>query len=166
MKQDKYLGLILVALSALLFWQAELLPPPMFGTLGTAAFPKLIFTLLGLGGLGIFIKALILERKLAIESGDVSGQSNGSAEKKGFFLPDYKYVFIGFAFFVVYVLLMYYLGYLISTLIFLPCFMWILGPRDKKSLVVIALVSLGLTFLMQFCFVHLLKVFLPSGALF
>jgi hypothetical protein len=44
--------------------------------------------------------------------------------------------------------------------------MWILGPRDKKSLVVIALVSLGLTFLMQFCFVHLLKVFLPSGALF
>ena len=66
----------------------------------------------------------------------------------------------------VYVILMYYLGYLISTIVFLPVLMWILGPKTKTAAITIVLVSLGLTIGMQVVFARLLKVFLPDGALF
>jgi hypothetical protein len=61
---------------------------------------------------------------------------------------------------------MYYLGYVIATLIFMPLFMWILGPKTKKAFVTIVIVSLALTFGMQYGFANVLKVFLPTGAVF
>jgi hypothetical protein len=61
---------------------------------------------------------------------------------------------------------MYYLGYPIATLIFLPVIMWVLGPRNKKSVVVIILTTLGVTFIIYYSFLKLLNVFLPEGSLF
>ena len=61
---------------------------------------------------------------------------------------------------------MYYLGYPIATLIFMPVFMWILGPRTKKAALVTVLTTLGVTFIIYYSFLKLLSVFLPEGSLF
>jgi hypothetical protein len=44
--------------------------------------------------------------------------------------------------------------------------MWVLGPRNKKSAVVIILTTLGVTFIIYYSFLKLLNVFLPEGSLF
>jgi hypothetical protein len=82
------------------------------------------------------------------------------------FFKYYQYVIFGFLAFLAYVVLMYYLGYPIATLIFMPVFMWILGPRNKKAALVTALTTLGVTFVIYYSFLKLLRVFLPEGSLF
>ena len=159
MKQDKVLGLILLLFSAFMYYQAEQLPEAMFGALGADVFPKLLFILLALGGLGLIIQAFRKERKLAREGRKLE-------KKPGPGLAHYKNVIIGFGFFLVYVALMYYVGYVIAALVFLPGFMWILGPKTKKSALIIGAVTLGLTFSLQYLFLNLLKVYLPEGSIF
>lgn len=63
-------------------------------------------------------------------------------------------------------MLMYYAGYLISTAFFMLVLMWILGPRTKRSGVVIVATSFAVTYGIYFSFLKLLKVFLPSGVWF
>ena len=70
------------------------------------------------------------------------------------FLKSYQFVIFGFVAFFVYVVLMYYLGYPIATLIFMPVFMWILGPRDKKAALVTTLTTLGVTFIIYYSFLN------------
>lgn len=167
MKQDKFVGLILIVFSGFMYYQASQLPPAMFGARGADVFPKILFALLALFGAALLIQSFWKARneKLASQHEQERDKaSSGTPEHKG--VAYYKYVIIGFAAFMVYVILMYYLGYLISTLIFLPVLMWILGPKTKTAAITIVLVSLGLTVGMQVGFARLLKVFLPDGALF
>ena len=162
MKQDRVIGLILVAFSGLMYYQASQLPPAMFGTLGADVFPKILFVLLALAGVILFIQGMT---KKATPGKPVQGAASDSkAQPRG--VAFYRNVIIGFASFMGYVILMDYLGYVISTLIFLPVLMWILGPKTKKSAVTIVLVTLGLTYGMQYGFANILKVFLPEGSVF
>ena len=159
MKRDSALGLILIAFSGLMYYQASQLPPAMFGTLGADVFPKILFVLLALAGLSLFIQGMTRKTAAAETAGaDQKDRPQGI----GF----YRNVIIGFGSFMGYVILMGYLGYVISTLIFLPVLMWTLGPKTKKSALTIVLVTLGLTYGMQYGFAHILKVFLPEGSLF
>ncbi|MBT8365287.1 MAG: tripartite tricarboxylate transporter TctB family protein [Deltaproteobacteria bacterium] len=82
------------------------------------------------------------------------------------FFNYYRYVILGFLAFFGYVVLMYYFGYPISTLIFMPVLMWVLGPRNKKAALVITVTTLGVTFVIYYSFLKLLRVFLPEGSLF
>ncbi len=167
MKQDQFVGLILIIFSGFMYYQASQLPPAMFGALGADIFPKILFALLALFGATLLIQSFWKVRKETLASQqepDRDKTLSVTTEPKG--VAYYKYVIIGFASFMVYVILMYYLGYLISTLFFLPVLMWILGPKTKTAAITIVLVSLGLTIGMQVVFARLLKVFLPEGAFF
>lgn len=167
MNRDQTIGLVLILFAVFMYYQATLLPPPMFGALGADVFPKLLFFLLALFGGTLFVQATIkARRRPAAAEGGAGGAGAQTADGVKKAIAHYRYVIVGFAFFCLYVVLMYYLGYMIATLIFMPAFMWILGPRSKKSLLIITVVSLGLTFGMQYGFAHVLKVFLPSGTLF
>lgn len=160
MKQDQVFGAVLIAFSVFMYIKAEQLPPPMFGALGADVFPKILFVLLASMGAVLTGQSLWKQAKrprLESPPAEVSAET---------YFRRYRYVYMGFFFFLGYVVIMYYLGYLIATLIYLPAFMWVLGPRTLKSAAVIGVISFVLTFGLQYAFIYLLKVYLPEGSLF
>ncbi len=169
MKEDKVIGLILIAFSIFMYIQAERLPPALFGTLGASFVPKILFIILAGCGTILTIQSLIRDRRLRASKADLPAGDAGPEESRFdamAFFRHYRYVIFGFLAFLAYVVLMYYLGYLIATLIFMPAFMWILGPRTKKAALVTALTTLCVTFVIYYSFLKFLKVFLPEGSLF
>ena len=169
MKEDKVIGLILIAFSAFMYVQADRLPPALFGSLGADFVPKILFIILAICGAALIVQSLIRERKAKVSAADSkleNGGGEGLLSTTRALLRYYQYVIFGFLAFLAYVILMYYLGYPIATLIFLPVIMWVLGPRNKKSVLVIILTTLGVTFIIYYSFLKFLKVFLPEGSLF
>jgi len=169
MKEDKVIGLILIAFSVFMYVQADRLPPAMFGALGADLVPKILFAVLAVCGAALIVQSLSREKKAkasGVDSQPENAGGEGVIDKTKALLKYYQYVIFGFLAFLAYVILMYYLGYPIATLIFLPVIMWILGPRSKKSVVVIILTTLGVTFIIYYSFLKLLNVFLPEGSLF
>lgn len=63
----------------------------------------------------------------------------------------------------IYTLLISFFGFMLSTALFLPLTMFMMGHRNKK---VIALSSAGLLLFIQILFVSLLQVPLPDGMIF
>ena len=165
MKQDKVIGIILIVFSALMYYQTTILPPPLFGDVGAAFVPKIWFTILGICGVSLTVAGFIRDRKNRAPGTDEVALDHFGARMKEFFIH-YRFVFAGFIIFFLYILLMKYVGYLYSTLLFMPVLMWVLGPKTGKSVVIIALTSVGVTGIIYFGFVKVLKVFLPSGSLF
>ncbi len=159
MKRDQVIGLILILFAGFMYYQATKLPPAMFGALGADVFPKLLFILLAVFGAALIVQATLKARK------EAKAEDLPQTTKTGG-IGHYKNVIFGFAAFCLYVILMYYLGYTISTLIFMPLLMFILAPRTKAAAVSVVLVTLALTFSLQYGFAKALKVFLPSSALF
>jgi len=169
MKEDKVIGLILIAFSIFMYIQADRLPPALFGTLGAGFVPKILFAILAGCGAVLTTQSLIRDRKARAAEAEVQSDQVAPAAP-GFtvtgFLKYYQYVIFGFLAFLAYVVLMYYLGYPIATLIFMPVFMWVLGPRNKKAALITTLTTLGVTFIIYYSFLKLLNVFLPEGSLF
>jgi hypothetical protein len=169
MKEDKVIGLILIFFSVFMYVQADRLPPALFGALGADLVPKILFITLAICGAVLTAQSLIRERKAKVSGVDSQLENAGRRGlrlKTKELLGYYRYVIFGFLAFLAYVILMYYLGYPIATLIFLPVIMWVLGPRNKKSVLVITLTTLGVTFIIYYSFLKFLKVFLPEGSLF
>jgi hypothetical protein len=128
-----------------------------------------LFVVLAICGAVLIVQSLIRARKAKASGVDPQPEKAGGEgvlDKTKALLKYYQYVIFGFLAFLAYVILMYYLGYPIATLIFLPVIMWVLGPRNKKSAVVIILTTLGVTFIIYYSFLKLLNVFLPEGSLF
>lgn len=169
MKEDKVIGGLLIAFSAFMYLQASKLPPAIFGAYGAGLFPKILFASLGICGALLTIGAVLRERKAKAssvhpeEAGVGVGRIWVEVKKT---LSYHNYVIFSFLAFFVYVAIMHYLGYPIATLIFMPVLMWVLGPRNKKAAVVIVATTLGVTFVIHYSFLKLLKVFLPAGSLF
>jgi len=167
-KEDKVIGIILVVFSGLMYYKTLEFPPAMFGTLGAGFFPQILFTLLAVAGAVLTISGFMRERKRS----DRGRPEKGKPRETQFWttikesLHYHSHVIISFFCFFCYILLMSYFGYTISTLLFMPILMWILGPRNRRAIPITIMVSLGMTFVIYFGFVEFLKVFLPEGSLF
>ena len=165
MKQDKVIGIALIVFAGIMYYQTTLLPPALFGDIGAAFVPKIWFTILGICGVSLTITGFVRDRKNRASGADEVAVDHFGARIKEFFIH-YRFVFAGFIIFFLYICLMNYIGYLYSTLLFMPVLMWVLGPKTGKSAAIIALTSVGVTGIIYFGFVKVLKVFLPSGSLF
>ncbi|MGD2016065.1 MAG: tripartite tricarboxylate transporter TctB family protein [Desulfobacterales bacterium] len=169
MKADKVIGLILIAFSIFMYVQADRLPPALFGALGADFVPKILFIILACCGAVLTIQCFIRERRIkaaAVELREDEDEPVDSSFTVKEFFNYYRYVILGFVAFLAYVIIMYYLGYPIATLIFMPVFMWVLGPRNKKAALITVLTTLGVTFIIYYSLLKLLRVFLPEGSLF
>lgn len=169
MKEDKVIGGVLIAFSAFMYLQADKLPPAMFGAHGADLFPKILFAILGICGALLTIGAVLRERMAKASSARPEEARVGAGKiwvEVKETLSYYKYVIFAFLAFLAYVVIMYYFGYPIATLIFMPVLMWVLGPRNKKAALVVVATTLGVTFVIHYSFLKLLKVFLPAGRLF
>jgi hypothetical protein len=167
MKEDKIIGIILIVFSAFMYSQTLDFPEAVFGTKGAGFFPKILFSLLALAGAALIANAFIRERK---KTGGSPAERKGPAppfrDRVGKSLSSYSQVILSFTLVFVYIVIMDYLGYMVATLAFMVTLMWFLGPKRRKDIPLILVISCGMTFIIYFAFLELLQIFLPEGNLF
>jgi hypothetical protein len=167
MKEDKIIGIILIAFSAFMYSQTLEFPEAVFGTKGAGFFPKILFSLLALAGAALTASAFMRDRK------KTGGPQAGEKGREMLFrdrvknsLDSHSQVILSFFLVFVYIVIMDYFGYLVATLAFMVTLMWYLGPRSRRKIPLILVISCGMTFVIYFSFLELLQIFLPEGSLF
>ena len=88
------------------------------------------------------------------------------AEAEGPEKADYKRVLTSFIIILVYVFVLKSVGFIISTLVYLPVQMFILAPeerRGKKNVIQLLLTDVLFTFVVFFLFRYGFKIVLPAG---
>ncbi|MGN0268538.1 MAG: tripartite tricarboxylate transporter TctB family protein [Lachnospiraceae bacterium] len=79
---------------------------------------------------------------------------------------DYVRVLSSFIAILIYVFVLQPVGFILSTVVFLPVEMWILSPNDKRGLkdtAILALIGVVFTFAVFFLFRYGFKIVLPAG---
>lgn len=79
---------------------------------------------------------------------------------------DYKRMLISFILILVYVYLLHPIGFIVSTILYLPLQMYILAPDDKKKkrdIIQLAIITVIFTFVVFFLFRYGFKIILPAG---
>jgi putative tricarboxylic transport membrane protein len=137
--QDHLAGALLVLFAIIgIFASVNILDPGM-SSLSAGSYPLLLFICLGFMGIGLYWQGY-------------------KGVKKGF--PTFKWRIIlkivGLLLF--YAFSIEYIGFIISTLIFISLTMWVL---EEKRIVVIAGISLSITFGIYLIFEKILKIMLP-----
>jgi len=167
MKEDKVIGIILIVFSAFMYSQTLDFPEAVFGTKGAGFFPKILFSLLGLAGAVLTAGAVIRNRKKK-DSPPAEGKSPEMRfrDRAKSSLRGHSQVILSFFLVFVYIMIMDYFGYLIATLAFMGTLMWYLGPKSRREIPLILMISCGVTFIIYFSFLELLQIFLPEGSLF
>ncbi|MCM3709140.1 tripartite tricarboxylate transporter TctB family protein [Sporosarcina luteola] len=148
-KNDRIIGLVIVAIGALMLFQTYILDYPVFlDDPGPKLMPQVIAILLVLCGIG-----LLAWPKKRVDSEEVTTEKN----KKGTILM----AIIG-ASLICYVILLNWLGFIISTFVFLAFVIWILSEvRNKMTIVKSGLVSIVVTMSIYLIFVEALGILLP-----
>ena len=88
------------------------------------------------------------------------------AEAEGPEKADYKRVLTSFIIILVYVFVLKSVGFIISTLVYLPVQMFILAPeerRGKKDVIQLLITDVLFTFVVFFLFRYGFKIVLPAG---
>jgi hypothetical protein len=128
-KKDAVLGTVMVIISSIMIWQADLLPRGnKWDLLGPAAYPKWI-------SWGLLILSVILILSSLRRSGKESW------DWSALILPGFTFLIL-----MGYVFIMPMMGFIISTLLFLVILQALLSPSQKKPWLHIACVSLFFTF--------------------
>jgi hypothetical protein len=167
MKEDKVIGIILIVFSAFMYTQTLEFPEAVFGTKGAGFFPKILFSLLALAGAALTASAFIRDRKKTI--GPPAGGKSPDIpfrDRVKNSLDSHSQVILSFFLVFVYIVIMDYFGYLVATLAFMVTLMWFLGPKRRRGIPLILVISCGMTFIIYFSFLELLQIFLPEGSLF
>jgi hypothetical protein len=155
MKRDVGIGLGLLGVCAVFYWQTGLVPTPPFVPFGPAFFPRVILTLLA--GLSLWLVAEAIVR----------GRGPARAAKPGVHpAPNHRLVAQSFAAFGGYVVGLSVLGYFLSTTLFVLLLAWVMGPRKPRDLPKLAALAIGTTLVTFVVFEKYLHVFLPRGMLF
>jgi drug/metabolite transporter (DMT)-like permease len=125
--------------------------------LGPAAFPRALAVLSLFLGLIILVKGLISKERTAR-----AAEGPADDEKHLIESPTVR-LWVSIALFAVYIAVMPFLGFFISTLLFVVCFMFLL---DAGNWVKIGLSGLLVSGVIYVIFYYVLQVFLPKGPLF
>ncbi|RGY95781.1 tripartite tricarboxylate transporter TctB family protein [Clostridium sp. AM58-1XD] len=152
---DIIVGLFFMILSAGMMVMAKMLPKSTVMDIGPDFMPMCI-------GVLTFILAAALvflnvkNRKDRIVQAEAEGKDN----------LDYKRVLTSFIIILVYVFILQPIGFIISTIVYLPIQMFILAPSDrrgKKDIVHLTVLSVIFTFVVFFLFRYGFKIVLPAG---
>jgi len=125
--------------------------PATFG-LGPGGYPMLVTGVLMLLGAVLAIQGLLGLRRLA-------AAQDSSPGKKALTLVEFKDIVILAISFWAYVTVMRYMGYLITTPIFLFLFLFLYGHRKWWQMVLISIIATGITWVL---FTYAFRVYLPD----
>jgi putative tricarboxylic transport membrane protein len=154
MGRDTGIGIGLLVLAGLLYWQAGKVPVPPFVPIGPAFYPRAILVLLASLSLWLILEALI------------RGGSARPATRAEGPTPNRRLVLLCFAIFAGYIAGLSLLGYLLSTGLFVLALSWAMGPRSARELPKLLALAIGTTLATYMIFEKYLHVFLPQGRLF
>lgn len=152
---DIIVSIFFMALSAAMMVMAKMLPKSTVMDIGPDFMPMCV------GGLTFVLAAVLLF--LSIKNFRINV---AEAEAEGVENLDYKRVLFSFILILVYVYVLQPVGFIVSTVVYLPIQMFILSPedkRDKKSMVQLAVISVVFTFAVFFLFRYGFKIVLPAG---
>ncbi|SJZ70930.1 tripartite tricarboxylate transporter TctB family protein [Selenihalanaerobacter shriftii] len=148
------IGIILLILSSVVYLQADAFPVSKYAVLGPGAFPKLIAIFMGV------LSLLLILSKIK----DVFNKE--SSFNFTTVLNRYKYPFFTLMFFLIYIKLMRYIGFRISTFSFIIATQWMLGPNKMKKLPIMLVIAIILSLGSYYFFQSYLTVVFPTGILF
>jgi hypothetical protein len=155
------IGVLLILLSALIYFNSGDFPQLNETHLDPGSFPKLIAALLIFLSLILIIKQIVLLVK-----------TKGFGIPKGFkdFLRnqwhEYKLVIYMLIMLGLYIFTMDILGFIITTIIFIIAAGLLIGPMKKKNVITISVISFVTTFGVYFFFENVLYVRFPDGIFF
>ena len=152
---DIIVGVFFMLLSAAMLVMAKMLPKSTVMDIGPDFMPMCI-------GVMTFVLAAALVF-LNIKNMKIYV---AQAEDEGPEKADYKRVLTSFIIILVYVFVLKSVGFIISTLVYLPVQMFILAPeerRGKKNVIQLLLTDVLFTFVVFFLFRYGFKIVLPAG---
>lgn len=152
---DIIVSIFFMILAAAMIVMAKLLPKSTVMDIGPDFMPTCV------GALTFVLAAVLLV--LSVKNFKLNA---AEAEKAGPENLDYKRVLMSFILILVYVYALQPVGFIISTIVYLPVQMFILAPadqRDQKSIIQLAVISVLFTFVVFFLFRYGFKIVLPAG---
>ena len=152
---DIIVGVFFMLLSAAMMVMAKMLPKSTVMDIGPDFMPMCI-------GVMTFVLAAALVL-LNIKNMKIYV---AQAEAEGPEKADYKRVLTSFIIILVYVFVLKSVGFIISTLVYLPVQMFILAPeerRGKKDVIHLLITDVLFTFVVFFLFRYGFKIVLPAG---
>lgn len=152
---DIIVGVFFLLLSAAMLVMAKMLPKSTVMDIGPDFMPMCI-------GVMTFVLAAALVL-LNIKNMKIYV---AQAEAEGPEKADYKRVLTSFIIILVYVFVLKSVGFIISTLVYLPVQMFILAPeerRGKKDVIQLLITDVLFTFVVFFLFRYGFKIVLPAG---
>ena len=155
MGRDTSIGVGLLALCGLLYWQAGLVSVPPFIPIGPSFYPRVM--VIFLAGLAVWLIAEDLFKKRT------SARETKKATSPA---PNYRLVLWGFLIFLGYVACLDLIGFVTSTFLFILGLSWAIGPRNAREIPKLFAVAAGTALVCYLLFEKYLYVFLPRGLLF
>ena len=152
---DIIVGVFFMLLSAAMLVMAKMLPKSTVMDIGPDFMPMCI-------GVMTFVLAAALvflnikNMKIYVAQAEAEGPEKA----------DYKRVLTSFIIILVYVFVLKSVGFIFSTLVYLPVQMFILAPeerRGKKNVIQLLLTDVLFTFVVFFLFRYGFKIVLPAG---
>jgi len=155
------IAILFLFLSIVLFIQTGGLPNMFFSTLGPSIFPKILLIFMGILSTSLIITKVteftkIKDKKQLIETFELSKKR----------LSKYKLIFIIFLNFFIYIFSMKYIGFRISTFLFLFSTQWLIAQKEKRNLLMMILIAGIITFGSFYFFRYYLTVIFPKGVFF
>ena len=150
-KADFFAGTGVLVFAAVMFNIARNMPPPATFGLGPGGYPMLVTGVLMVLGAVLAIQGWLGLRRLSTEDKTSRPKSLNLAELRGIALLALS--------FWAYVFLMRYLGYLITTPIFLFLFLLQYGARKWRQMILICVITTAATW---FLFNNVFYVILPD----
>lgn len=152
---DIIVGVFFMILSAVMIFAATTLPKSKVMDIGPDFMPMVI-------GIITFALAALLTvnavRNLKTRSAELANEKPEEC--------DYKRVILSFILVLVYVFILQPIGFIVSTLLFLPPQMLVLAPDDQrgtKQIIQILIIDVVFTLIVFFLFRYGFKIILPAG---
>ncbi len=155
------IGIFLIIFCIIIILQAGDLPSFNEAVLNAGSFPRFIAALLA-------TLCLILVVSKAIELSKQKAEM-AKIDLKEYFLQvfkEYKLVFFALISLFLYIFLMQFTGFILTTIIFIITTGLIIGPKKKKNILTISIVSVIITFSTYLFFQNVLHVRFPTGLFF
>lgn len=152
---DIVISIFFMALSAVMIYAATLLPKSTVMEIGPDFMPTVV-------GVVTFIlsTALLIISLKGHKSRVAEVEANPPAE------CDYKRMLISLVLILVYVFALKPVGFIVTTLIYLPIQMYVLADaehRSKKDIIMLLIIDVVFTFAVFFLFRYGFKIVLPQG---
>lgn len=150
------MGIFFLIFAAVMFLMSNALPPSLMGGLGSDFMPKIIAT---------FIAVLSILQTYSGYKVMKQDDSPAAEAEEAEFKPEYHRVLATIAAFTIYVFVLKTVGFIISSSLYLIIQMMVLATKEKRSILLFAVISITISVVVYFIFRNGLSVMLPAGML-